>query len=398
MSILSDHADGLRPPGVMVSSTFYDLKQHREDLRRFIGDELGYRPLLSEHPSFPIDPDVPTVENCRQRVERDADVLVLVVGGRYGSIDDHSARSVTNLEYLAARQKGIPIYAFVDRKVLSLLSVWRDNPSADFSATVDTPHLFEFVKQLRDVDKVWVHEFGYAQEIIDVLRLQFAYAHRAGLLLRRRLRSDRDREWLDGLRGQTLKIALEEPAGWPWRLFANGLVDAIRAHHRAQRRNQLGIPFGLGEDVNQPFEWLKSRFQDAQRLPTALTELVDNQLPVALGSTGTPPDAERIVFLFESMGALYADALRWTERVRAANIHEAFRPVLAPLGLMLNDVISEFEQFSADLLGRVNSAVELILRGEDVVIEMTLKITVSDRVISEFNRQLGLAAARYAKD
>lgn len=33
------------PPGVMVSSTFYDLRQIREDIRRFLEDELGYRPL-----------------------------------------------------------------------------------------------------------------------------------------------------------------------------------------------------------------------------------------------------------------------------------------------------------------------------------------------------------------
>ena len=72
-----------RPPCVMVSSTFYDLRQIRDDLRQFI-EGLGYRPLLSEHPSFPIDPDTTTIENCRRRVEQDADILVLVIGGRYG--------------------------------------------------------------------------------------------------------------------------------------------------------------------------------------------------------------------------------------------------------------------------------------------------------------------------
>src|SRR4051812_38185729 len=70
-------------PTIMVSSTFYDLKQYREDIRRFIEDDLGYRPLLSEHPSFPINPDLSAIENCRERVQRDADVLVLVIGKRY---------------------------------------------------------------------------------------------------------------------------------------------------------------------------------------------------------------------------------------------------------------------------------------------------------------------------
>jgi hypothetical protein len=53
-------------PAVMVSSTLYDLRHIRADLARFIADELGYIPLLSELPSFPVNPDLDTVANCRR--------------------------------------------------------------------------------------------------------------------------------------------------------------------------------------------------------------------------------------------------------------------------------------------------------------------------------------------
>jgi hypothetical protein len=75
-----------KAPAVMVSSTFYNLRQIRTALARFIEDELGYRSLLSEYNSFPVDPDADTIENCWRRVEQDADILVLVIGGRYGSV------------------------------------------------------------------------------------------------------------------------------------------------------------------------------------------------------------------------------------------------------------------------------------------------------------------------
>lgn len=133
-------------PSVMVSSTFYDLRQIRADLAHFIADELGYVPLLSELPSFPIDPDVDTIENCRARVEKDANIFVLVIGGRYGSIDDKTDKSITNLEFLSARHKGIPIYAFVDKNVLAVVPTWKNNRAADFSATVDTTRVFEFIE------------------------------------------------------------------------------------------------------------------------------------------------------------------------------------------------------------------------------------------------------------
>jgi len=69
-------------PCVMVSSTFYDLRQIRADLEEFLAKDLGYHPLLSEFPSFPVDPDKTTIENCRRRVQQNADVVVLVIGGR----------------------------------------------------------------------------------------------------------------------------------------------------------------------------------------------------------------------------------------------------------------------------------------------------------------------------
>jgi hypothetical protein len=71
-------------PHFMISSTLFDLKQVRADLSRFIVDELGSSVLASEWPSFPVDPDVDTIENCRRRVEREADILVLLIGGRTG--------------------------------------------------------------------------------------------------------------------------------------------------------------------------------------------------------------------------------------------------------------------------------------------------------------------------
>ena len=61
-------------PTVMISSTFYDLRQIRTNLAEFITDDLGYLPLLSEFPSFPVNPDLNTVENCQARVKENADI------------------------------------------------------------------------------------------------------------------------------------------------------------------------------------------------------------------------------------------------------------------------------------------------------------------------------------
>ena len=53
---------------IFVSSTCYDLAAHREDLRGFLM-QLGHDPLLSEYPSFPVQPDQTATDNCKKNVE-----------------------------------------------------------------------------------------------------------------------------------------------------------------------------------------------------------------------------------------------------------------------------------------------------------------------------------------
>ena len=214
----------MNAPSVMVSSTFYDLSQIHSDLLDFLQDEVGYRPLLSEYPSFPVDPDVDTIENYRRRVEEDADILVLVVGGRYGYVDSATDKSVTNLEYLAARAQGISIYVFVDKRVAVVLRVWRSNPDGNFSAAVDDVRLFEFVEQVRSADRVWTHEFERAQDIIAVLRIQFAHLMLQGLRWQMKLRRQ-PQAALRGLHGEALRLALEQPKAWEYLLFGQVLCD-----------------------------------------------------------------------------------------------------------------------------------------------------------------------------
>jgi hypothetical protein len=106
----------MNKPIIMISSTFYDLKQVRNELHQFI-EGMGYESLLSENSTFPIDTDLSTLENCKKKVEVYADILILIIGGRYGYIDKKSGKSITNLEYIEARNKEIPIYVFIEKNV-----------------------------------------------------------------------------------------------------------------------------------------------------------------------------------------------------------------------------------------------------------------------------------------
>jgi hypothetical protein len=368
-------------PAVMVSSTFYDLRQIRADLAEFITDGLGYRALLSEHPSFPVDPDLETIENCRRRVEEDADILVLVVGGRYGYVDTASAKSVTNLEYLTARAKGIPIYAFVDRSVLGLLPLWERNPDADFSHAVSDPRLLDFLQQVRSVDRVWMHEFATAQDIVGTLRPQLAFLMREGLRWRLQVRRREPDDELQGLHGKSLRIALERPPVWEYRLFAQALIGELQTHRELREEHRLGITFGAGEEVPLPQAagWCNTRLAEISRLADGLDVLVNQALQEAFGPPGQPGDVGAIAFVARKVGAAYRHAIEWSLRVRRARTAECFQPALPELALSTADIIEKLEAYGPAVLQQIEDALVRHRPGEPQTINAVLKLSLSNQ-------------------
>jgi hypothetical protein len=367
-------------PVVMVSSTFFDLRQIRADLAQFIAAELGYSPLLSEFSSFPIDPDVNTVENCRRRVERDADILILVLGGRYGYTDPISGKSVTNLEYLEAKAKGIPIYSFVEKSVLTALPIWERNPTADFSDIVADNRVFEFVRRVRVEDRVWMHEFELATDITTALRIQFAHLMREGLRLSIQLRAPL-KTVPRGLRGKALRLALERPPTWEVRLFAQVLADGIEENAELRREHKLGISLGMEPHVahDDMLNWYQARLDELKRTIIGITAVAQDSLQVALGPNGHPGDAEGLVFCARKLSEIYRNTLEWSQRLRRTYLPSCFRPVAIELSECSNDIIEKIENLGPLLVRSVDQALATPNAGIIQKVDLVLKLDISNQ-------------------
>lgn len=168
------------PPRVFLSSTLYDLLQVRADIGSFV-DALGYGLLDSTDPRFFADPQVDTVEACLREV-RNSDMLILVIGGRYGSEVAGHTGSITNQEWELAHARGIPIFTFVERSVWESLRHWHNAPDGDYSAAVDDNRVFEFIQAVTGRQRNnWVRPFDKAGEIVEILRHQWATMFGRGL-------------------------------------------------------------------------------------------------------------------------------------------------------------------------------------------------------------------------
>ena len=92
-------------------------------------ENLGFDPILFESGDITFEHEKALDISCFNEI-RNANMMVLIVGGRYGSatstigLEDDSNRyekyytSVTKGEFLTAQKRGIPILAFVEGNVL----------------------------------------------------------------------------------------------------------------------------------------------------------------------------------------------------------------------------------------------------------------------------------------
>jgi hypothetical protein len=164
-------------PRVFVSSTFYDLKQIRADLERFIRD-LGYDPVLHERGSVPYGSKEKLEEYCYQEI-RQVELLVSIVGSRFGSQSDHRPYSISQQELKTAYELGTQVFIFVEAAVLGEYQTYLKNKDATEStfkyAHADDVRVYRFLEEVHGLpNNNPITPFGSVQDIIMFLREQWA--------------------------------------------------------------------------------------------------------------------------------------------------------------------------------------------------------------------------------
>ena len=373
-----------RPPNVFISSTMYDLSELRAQLRQFV-EGLGWRAVMSEHDSFPIDPGQTTVENSRRNVRENADIFVMVVGARYGSIDTEADKSVTNLEFVEAQAHGAPAYVFVSRNVLAQLQVWKANPEADYSSVADTPRIFEFIDSIRGGGETWTFEFTTAEDIVNALRQQFAYLAQDALELRQMARGQA--RLLEELEGDALMLALQRDEHWEIRLFATVLEEELdrRATLRREIEHRLASDGTTFVDLINLALWMQDRTRECTRLVHTATAIINDYLPEALGKDEAPERAIELAAVARRLAQVWEDSARWTLRCRSVRVDDPAERLVDLLSNANANMLDELWEWGHTIIPRIDEATQALAAGGSSQLDLTLTLTAD---VDELNEEI----------
>lgn len=171
-------------PRVFISSTYYDLKHLRSSLENFI-ESLGFEPILSEKGDIAYSPDTPLDESCYREVNN-SDILVLIIGGRYGSessrkkeksLHDFQYDSITKEEFKTAIKNEIPTYILIEKSVYGDYETYlknKDNTTVKY-AHVDSQNIFKLIEEILALPRNNpIHQFDRYREIEIWLKEQWS--------------------------------------------------------------------------------------------------------------------------------------------------------------------------------------------------------------------------------
>ena len=170
-------------PKVFVSSTCFDLGEVRDQLKKFI-ESFGFDAVLSEYGDVFYHPDLHTHDACIQEVSH-CQLFILIIGGRFGGeYEADKSKSITNAEYIAAKESKIPIFTYIKKDVLSSQFLYKQNKDQEFAGKINYPaidkqeHALDIFTFMNDVQKAntnnGVESFDNFQDIEGHLKKQWA--------------------------------------------------------------------------------------------------------------------------------------------------------------------------------------------------------------------------------
>ncbi len=236
---------------VFISSTYRDLKDERLTVAQNVL-ELNHIPIGME---FFGASDLQQLEFIKAQIDQ-TDYYILIIGGKYGSIDPTSGKSYTQLEYEYAVSRGIPVLVFLRAERHSLPIDQRETNGASIQL------LDSFIEEASGSKRIRAEWNNAAELVLQTANALTKEINRTGSVAVGWVRSDTLTSETDQIEIANLRKQLHELESRAEKFFANpkdaqSIFDSLGLIVQALREQQLDA-----KEKNELRRIASSRLQD----------------------------------------------------------------------------------------------------------------------------------------
>lgn len=136
---------------------------------------MRYEPIRNEDGDIPYGKEAPLEDYCYKEIQQ-CDILVCIIGNKYGSESQKDKYSVTQQELKTAIEQGKQVYIFIEKNVSSEYETYLLNKDKDIRYKfVDNPQIYKFIEEIRRLRvNNNIKSFESTSDVTVYLREQFA--------------------------------------------------------------------------------------------------------------------------------------------------------------------------------------------------------------------------------
>ena len=371
---------------IFISSTCKNLVEERFALKECF-ENLGHNAILSESPTFPINPSKNTIDNCIGIVRDEADVFVLILKDKYGYVFPNTGRAITEMEFQTAFDKGIPIYTFTYGETLRKKESLNGNSDNDS----DFMNLCRFIDEVRQEKSLWNFEYNNINDLKNTIKTQLSNLLKHSLYVRNKVDAI-DKQWVfPRISSDAYRLLVYKGKNYVERFFFQVMRDEMDRYTDLRLDYKYAMLVDLEYTHKHPSElgrWLKEIWSEIYYYLKS-----NDRLEKAFMDSYKADDTDfrQLYYVAKRFADRYTDMLQLGLHLKTVFVHPDFTDVQQKILRIIDQSIEQFSSLPQRAIDRIeqNNALEIEKDTEiDGYIDFPEILTIDEKELNEISSEL----------
>lgn len=192
------------------------------------------------------------------------------------------------------------------------------------------------------------------------------------------------------------RLLRDRPSLWEYMLFAGSLLAGLRRLDPKifDHRLRYVQPSAVALEEGEVWSWFSRRLNQVSDILGVITAILSEEATTeAFGAPGVSGDESKIRHLADRVVDTFRQALDWAADVRSTSVPAAARELRDALAAVVDQPIADLQTFVETVVREVDTLTERLAIGEEVQLELTLRVTTDPIAMAKLDE----ARARFAE-